>query len=226
MHQDALLLHHMAVVGLHLTCPVIWTPLYRNPVKFSPALHPLMLWRVYLLHSSHGSLGWVELNHWSNSCTECLVSLFRHGHFSVFPILMQIFFGTSQGGISTGHVGQEALSTVLLCFCFWLSLAVLFTEPLRLVLVWMSPLSGHTASSSKSVWCFRSKLRNLANNLIASHVHRALSEKCFIVGIGGAHRWQHSIYLQAVTSLVVLKTGCLHRLVFAEACGFKEPFPE
>lgn len=124
MHQDALLLHHMAVVGLHLTCPVIWTPLYRNPVKFSPALHPLMLWRVYLLHSSHGSLGWVELNHWSNSCTECLVSLFRHGHFSVFPILMQIFFGTSQGGISTGHVGQEALSTVLLCFCFWLSLAV------------------------------------------------------------------------------------------------------
>lgn len=114
----------MAVVGLHLTCPVIWTPLYRIPVNFSPALHPLMLRYVHLFYSSPSSLGWMELNRWLNSCTECLMSLHRHGDFSVFPILMQISFGTSQRGISTGHVGQEALPTVLLCLCFWLFLTV------------------------------------------------------------------------------------------------------
>lgn len=79
MHQDALLVHSVAMVGLHLTCPVIWAPLHRSPVKFRAALHPLVLvlWHVYLLHSSPSSLGWVELDRWLNSCTECLMSLFR-----------------------------------------------------------------------------------------------------------------------------------------------------
>lgn len=89
----------------------------------------------------------------------------------------------------------------------------------------MSALSGHTASSSsKPVWCFRSKLRNLANNLIASHLHRAHSEKCFIVG-WGAHRWQHSICLQAVTSLVVLKRGAFTGWCLLRSMALKSLFP-
>lgn len=90
----------------------------------------------------------------------------------------------------------------------------------------MPPLSGHAASSSKSVaLCVVLQVpRNLANNLIASHLHSAHSEKCFVVSCG-AHRWQHAIYFQAVTLPVVLKVECLYRLVFAEVYGFKVPFP-
>lgn len=91
----------------------------------------------------------------------------------------------------------------------------------------MPPWSGHAASSSKPVAvCMVLQVpRNLASNLIASHLHWGHSEKRFIVNCR-THRWQHAIYLQAVASLVVLKMGCLHRLVFAEVCGFKEPFPK
>ena len=118
------------------------------------------------------------------------------------------------------HCPSLSLQLVLAFSC------CLFTESLSLVLVWMPPLSGHAASSIKSVVCVVLQVpRNLANNLIARHPHWAHSEQIFVVGCG-AHRWQHAVYLQAVTLLVVLKTGCLHRLVFAEVCGFTEPFPK
>lgn len=100
------------------------------------------------------------------------MSLCRHEDFSVFPILMQISFGTSQGGISTGHVGQEALSTVLLCLCFLFFLTVYLLN--RSGLCWFECLhcldTLPAAAAAASLWCFRSKLRNLANNLIASHL--------------------------------------------------------
>lgn len=117
-----------------------------------------------------------------------------------FPFWCGYHFHISQGGISTGHVGQEAVFTVLLWNHFSFSYCLL-TESLCLVLVWMPPLSGYAASSSKSVvLCVMLQVpRNLANNLIASHLHWAHSEKCFVVSCG-VHRWQHTIYLQASCS--------------------------
>ena len=149
------MLYHRRV-WLWLNCSSLaqWFELSCTGTLFCSVL-PLMLLRCgtsvdfVVLFSQIVGLGGIQSL--VNSCTEWLMSLFRHGDSSLFPVWMQISFGISQGGVSTHHAGREALFTVPLCLCnwFWLSLAVYLLNPS--VLCWFECLHCWTCCQQHQV---------------------------------------------------------------------------